>query len=210
MYQLYYSPGACSMAVHVLLNELGMPFEAKRVSIAEGETRTPEFLKLNPRGQVPVLVADGTVIREGAAIMLYLMEEHNSSLLPRSGKPRANALEWLMYANSTLHVAYSKAFFVRKSIEDPALQAPVFIKAMEQINALWAELDAHLSKNRFVCGKDFSAADIIITVIANWGDTFPQKATLGPNVKRLLREVIARPSYQKAMKIEQVEYKAAA
>jgi glutathione S-transferase len=63
---------------------------------------------------------------------------------------------------------------------------------------------------RYICGKDVSAADIALTVIANWGSYYPQQPTIGPNVKRMLREIIARPSYTKALKLEQVEYKAAA
>src|SRR5258706_9907840 len=93
MYTLYYSPGACSMAVHVVLGELGVPFETVNTSIPEGKNRSPEFLKINPRGQVPVLVEDGVVLREGAAIMITLMEKHNSPMLPKSGRERASTIE---------------------------------------------------------------------------------------------------------------------
>ena len=69
MYKLYYSPGACSLAVHVILNELAVPFEAVRKSTKDGSLKTPEFLKINPRGQVPVLVAGDTPVKEGAAMI---------------------------------------------------------------------------------------------------------------------------------------------
>lgn len=210
MLQLYYSPGACSMAAHVVLNELGLPFEPKKVDLGAGEQQTPEFLAINPRGQVPVLVADGQVIREGAAIILYLMDEYNSSLIPRSGRPRATALEWLMFGNATLHPAYSRISFILKNVTDPAQQDALFRIALEKVNSLWAGVDAHLAKNRFTCGMSCTAADILLAVMANWGGKYPQPVTLGTNVKRMLREVIARPSYQKALKTEQVEYKAAA
>ena len=83
MYTLYYIPGACSMAIHVLLNELGQ--EVKLVNVGDpkgGRERPPEFLKINPRGNVPVLSDDGFIVREGAAIILYLLEKHKSPLLP--------------------------------------------------------------------------------------------------------------------------------
>ena len=210
MYQLYYSPGACSMAIHVVLNEMGLPFELKPINIQAGEGQSPEFLKINPRGQVPVLMADDQVIREGAAIVLYLMDEFKSALLPRSGKTRATALEWLMFANATMHPAYSKVFFILKNVTDPTVREQLLKTAIDQINKLWEEVDVILRKNRFTCGKDLTAADIILAVIANWGGYFPQKPVLGDNVKRMLREVITRPSYVKALKVEQVEYKAAA
>ena len=111
MYQLYYSPGACSMAVHVILNELNQPVELHKISLQEGDNRKPEFLRINPRGQVPVLVDDGFVIREGAAQIIYLLEKHKSPLLPASGKERAAALEWLCYANASLHVASAAATY---------------------------------------------------------------------------------------------------
>ena len=208
--KLYYSPGACSMAVHVVLNELNIPFEAKKIDLQAGEGQTPEFLKLNPRGQVPVLIADNQIIREGAAIIIYLLEEYKSILLPRSGRARVTALEWLMFGNATMHPAYSRIFFIMKNVTDATQKDELFKVALEWVNKLWAEVDAHLVKNRFMCGKDFTAADILLTVYANWSSNFPQQVTLGTNVKRMLRDVVARPSYQKALKTEQVEYKAAA
>jgi len=210
MNQLYYSPGASSMAIHVILNELGIVFEPQKIDLKAGEGQSPEFLKLNPRGQVPVYVTNDQVIREGAAIILYLIEEYNSQLLPRNGKARTVALEWLMFANATMHPAYATIFFLLKNATDPAQKEVLFQAALAKVNKLWADIDTHLDKNRFVCGKDFTPADVLLTVMANWGSTFPQAVTLGGNVKRMLRDVIARPSYQKALKTEQVEYKAAA
>ncbi len=211
MYQLYYSPGACSMAPHVLLNELGVPFEAKKVALMEGEGQKPEFLKINPRGQVPVLVDDGQVIREGAAIMIHLMEKHNSPMLPKSGKERDVALEWLCFGNASMHPAYARGFFIWKNIEDKAAQEKAFKVVFQGINKLWAEVDAQLAKTPYVCGNSITAADILITVIANWGAYFPPgSVTLGSNVTRLIKEISSRPSYKKALTTEQVEYKAAA
>jgi glutathione S-transferase len=211
MYKLYYSPGACSMAPHVVLNELGVPFETQKIDLQAGDGQKPEFLKINPRGQVPVLVDDGEVIREGAAILIYLMEKHNSPMLPKSGKDRVRALEWLCFANASMHPAYAKAFFVWKNITDKAAQEQAFKAVFQQINKLWADVDAQLSKSPYVCGKSISAADILLTVIANWGTYFPPGSIIfGNNVKRLIKEISNRPAYKKALAAEQVEYKAAA
>ena len=209
MYTLYYIPGTCSMAVHVILNELGEKVELKNVSAPQGQPRSPEYLKINPRGSVPTLVDSGEVIREGGAILTYLLDKHNSPMLPRAGSERARALEWLMFANATMHPAYGRGFFIMKNITDPAAKEQALKAAADQINKLWAEVDARLAKNPYICGKDITAADILLTVIANWSSNFPQ-IKLGSNVKRLLKEIIARPAYQEALKIEQVEYKAAA
>lgn len=212
MYTLYYSPAACSMAVHVILNELNQEVKLVNVSLSEGKNRDPEFLKVNPRGQVPVLVDDGHVIREGAAIIVYLMDKHNSALLPKSGKERATALQWLMYGNATLHAAYSKAFMINRAEIDNAAKATLMKAAIGAINTLWAELDSELATKPYLCGNECSAADILVTVIANWAQWLPAEhiIVLGDNVKRLVKTVIARPAYQKAIAAENIEYNIAA
>jgi glutathione S-transferase len=199
------------MAVHAILNELNVPFKANKVSIPNGDNKKPEFLKLNPRGQVPVLTEDDLVIREGAAMIIYLLEKHNSPLLPRSGKERAVALEWLMFGNATLHPAYSRAFFLLKNpLPDKAAHEQMFKLVVQNINNLWKEVDDKLATSKYICGDTMTAADILLTVFANWGTTFPTPVVLGSNVKRLIREISSMPSYQKALKAEEVEYKAAA
>lgn len=207
MYKLYYSPGACSMAVHVVLNELGTKYELEKVSLQD---RSPEFMKINPRGQVPVLMIDGEPIKEGAAILMYILDTHGSPLMPKSGMARAKALEWMMWANASMHPAYSKAFSVSKDFSDKKMQDTAFQAALTGIQSYWDEAENRLSKAKYLAGDQVSVADIMITVFANWGQAFPTKPKLGPNVMRVIKEISMWPSYQKALKAEQVEYKAAA
>src|ERR1700722_18808355 len=117
MYKLYYSPGACSMAIHVMLNECNQPVTLEKIEISKGQGQTPEFLKINPRGQVPVLVDGDKVLREGAAILMYLADKHQSPLLPKSGKEHTDAVEWLMFCNASLHPAYGRTFFLMKNAQ---------------------------------------------------------------------------------------------
>jgi glutathione S-transferase len=193
------------MAVHVLLNELGQPVTL--VNVADGDARQ-ELLKINPRGQVPTLVDDGQVIREGAAIILHLLGKHSNALLPESGKERASALEWLMFANATLHPAYARGFFALKNFEGET-QKKVLDIAVQQINKLWEEVESRLTDYPYLAGKQLTAADVLLTVIANWSGKF-NGIKIGEKAKALFRKVIALPSYQKALKTEAVEYKAAA
>lgn len=203
-------PGACSMAIHVVLNELKQEVKLENVRVPEGQTRSAEFLKISPRGQVPVLVEeDGNSIREGAAIILYLLDKHNSEMLPKSAKDRAKALEWLMFANATMHPAYSRIFFTMRNNLDQGAKDQIFKITAEQINKLWAEVDEQLAKTRFLCGDQISAADILLTVIANWGvGMFPFQINHGENVKRMLREIVARPTFKLALEKEGTTYKA--
>lgn len=211
MAELYYSPGACSMAIHVVLNELNQPVTLHNTSIREGKTRSAEFLAVNPRGQVPVLVEEGQVIREGAAILIYLLDKYQNAMLPKSGKERATALEWLCWANATLHPAYSRGFWLMRSVEEGAVRDKLLAQALDDVEAKWADADKRLGETgAFLAGAQLGAADILVAVIANWGSYFPRAPKLGGNVERLLRTVIARPSYQKALAAEHVEYKAVA
>ncbi len=203
-YKLYYKPGACSMAVHIILNELNVPFEA----IKQDDLKAPDFVKLNPRGQVPLLIVDGEPVKEGAAIITYLLDTHANNLMPKSGIERAKALEWLMWCNASLHPACSKIFGLKKpsaDILDVKAKDDLQTLFLEQVQSLWDEADARLAKTRYLAGDQVTAADILMAVIANWGVGTP-----GANVKRVLKDVVARPSYQKALAAEQIQYKAAA
>ena len=207
MYKLYYSPAACSMIIHVALNECNQPVTLEKVDMMAGQNRTPEFLKLNPRAQIPVLLDGDQVIREGAAMLMHILEKHDSPLMPKSGADRDMAMEWMMFANATLHPAYARAFFLKRNgVTDGALMDA----AVAAINGLWAEVDQRLAQSPYICGGKVTIADIMLTVIANWSHNVPGTIMFGANTKRLLKEISSRPSYQKAMASEQVDYKAAA
>jgi glutathione S-transferase len=194
------------MAVHTLLLELGQKVELKNVK----EGAKDELLKYNPRGQVPTLLIDGKPMKEGGAILAWLADTHKSELLPQSGYERAQALEWLMWCNSSLHPAYGKLFGV-KGYSDQKVAEAVQKSAIEGIQKLWDEAEARLGKHKYLAGDKMTVGDILCTVIANWNSYFPNAGIkLGPNVKRLISEISARPAYQAAMKAEQIEYKAAA
>jgi glutathione S-transferase len=211
MYKLYSSAGSCSMAIHVLLNEVGADFTLENTSVREGKTQTPEFLKINPRGQVPALEFDGHVMLEGGAILAYLAEKHNSALLPKDGWAKADALQWLMFANSTMHPAYSRAFWLLWRIEQDTPGREVLLqKTVDYINKLWKDVENHLQNQPYMCGNECTIGDVLLTVIANWSGNFTQNPiTIGPKTRALFARVIARPSYQKALATEQVEYKMA-
>lgn len=211
MYKLYYSPGACSLAVHVALHECGAQFEAVNTAIGEGKNKTEASLKINPRGQVPVLMDGETPIREGGAILTYLLDKEKSSLLPSSGLQRATALEWLMWCNASLHPVYSRLFWLNRVVKDEAQKKALLGAAIEVINSYWDEAEARLGKQAYLAGEQITMADILMTVIADWNGWLPEPIKFGPNVTRVLRAVSQRPAYQKALAAEGIAaYKAAA
>ena len=210
MYTLYYLPGTCSMAVDVALNEIGVEFVMHNVAVDAGQPRSAEFLAINPRGNVPVLTINDFVLREGAAILTYLLDTHKSPLLPNTGLERAKALEWLAFANASLHPAYARVFFQHKVLGDDAAKNPLYAPAIAAIQKLWDDIEQQLQNQDYLCGKDCSIADILVTVIANWSPMLREPLNFGPKTKALFNRIITRPSYQKAMKSEAVTYKVAA
>ena len=208
MYKLYYSPGTCSMAVHVALLEMGAEFEMENVAAPAGQPKSAEFLKINPRGAVPVLKIDDFILREGAAILTFLIEDNKSDLLPASRLQRAQALEWLSFANSTLHPAYSKCFFQHHILGDEAASNPLYKPSIAQIQKYWDEIEERLTSNQYLCGDKFTVADILVTVIANWSFAMKEQINFSAKTKAFFSRVISRPSYQKALQVENITYKA--
>jgi glutathione S-transferase len=105
MMTLYFAPGASSMAPHIALHEIGVPFEAKPLSFAKGELKAPEFLALNPEGKVPTLLIDGRPLTEVAAILFYLARRHpEAGLLPNGdAEAEAQVISWMSFIAATVH-----------------------------------------------------------------------------------------------------------
>lgn len=118
MLVFYYSPGSSSLAVHIALNEIGVPFQARPVLVATKETRKPEFLAINPEGKVPSLLIDGHLLTEVLAILFYLGEKYpQAKLLPQSLERKAQALSWMSFLASTVHGARGDAGEARAAFD---------------------------------------------------------------------------------------------
>lgn len=197
MYKLYYLPGACSLAIHALLNELNQPVEAI------DRNKAPDFDKLDSRGMVPVLVDNGQVVREGAAIILYLLEKHKNQMLPESGLEKARFIEWVMFANATLHPAYGRLFFLGKALEDGPAKQQALNAASNSISALWQAVDKQLQQSTFIFGERISVVDMMLAVYASWGQYFPVDIIMSNRVQRMIEAVKRHPAFVKAIDDEQ-------
>lgn len=208
-YKLYYAPGTCSLAVHVVLHEVGEKFELIKEDI-KAKPRNPEFMKLNPRGSVPVLLVDGKPLREGAAILTYIAEAHKSPLLPASGFERAKAQEWLAFANSTMHPVYGRLFGLKGRLGEKAPEDAGYKLGVETINKYWAEVESVLEKHEYINGKDISLADILLTVISSWSPIISAEITFGPKTSAYFEKIKKRPTYIKSVEHEKQGVKHAA
>ena len=104
---LYFSPGSSSMAVHIALHEIGVPFESRPISLAKRQQHTPDYLAINPEGKVPILTIDGRPLTEVAAILYYLAKRFpQAALLPRDDtEGEAQVVSWMSFIASSLHPA---------------------------------------------------------------------------------------------------------
>lgn len=189
MYKLYFMPGACSLAVQVILQELNQQVELIDV------TKLDDYKSVNPVGAVPVLVDGDKVLTEGAAIMIYLLNKHNSQMLPSEDDARQDAIQDIMFANATMHPAYGRLFFIAQNITDSKVKQEALRSAGEIINSLWEVVDQRLEGKTFLQGESMGAADAFLSVYSSWGEYFPVDIKLGRNVERMVTALRKRNSF---------------
>jgi len=196
-YVLYYAPGAASMAVHWMLIEAGVPFEAVLVDIDAGAQHTPDYLRLNPAGRVPTLVVDGVPHAESAALLMLLAERHpETRMMPAPGAPdRADWLEMMVYLANTLLPAMRDWFYAGKD-GDPDDAEAVAALAVRRIEGAWLRLDARLSgEHTHLVGNRLSTADLLATMLMRWSRIMPRPATAWPHLAAYIERLRALPSF---------------
>ncbi len=197
MYTLYYMPGAASLVVHWLLLEIGAPHELRLVDGAAGQQKSPEYLKLNPNGVVPVMLVEGRPVYEAAALALLLAERHPAArLAPAVGTlARVQYLQWMLHLANTLQPAYRAWFYPDEPAGADAILA-VQDRARIRIEAAWDRIDAHLAAHGpWLAGDGPSAVDFHAGMLARWSRAMPRPATEWPAVARFVAALKARPSF---------------
>ncbi|GAA6210251.1 glutathione S-transferase C-terminal domain-containing protein [Cognatishimia sp. WU-CL00825] len=198
--KLYYKPGACSLASHIVLQEIGNRFEIEKVDTDTGLTETgADYLQVNAKGYVPALDLDGAgVLTEGPAILQFLADSApQAQLAPPIGTvERAKMLEQLTFVSSELHKAFSPLFSAQASETDQE-------RAKEQVAVKFTQVEAVLADARetLVPGH-FGIADIYLFVVANWANFKGIALSDWPYLQAFLARVSKRASVERAMKAE--------
>jgi glutathione S-transferase len=196
--KLYYSPGACSLADHIVLEWIGKPYEAVRVS---GEDRkTPAYLALNPAGAVPVLEDDGWVLTQNAAILNYLADSHPEAGLAGDGTPRGRAEvnKWLAVSNSDIHPAFHPLFGTTAWLGDAALVEKSKDVARKKLRGLFARMDAQLAGRDWIAGAR-SIADPYLYVVLRWARAQGVDLSGLGNLERFFNAMQSDPGVQRAL-----------
>ena len=197
---LYYSPGACSLAPHIVLEELGIPYEAVRISTAQGQQRSPEYLRINPRGRVPALAVDGKVLVENVAILSFLGGGFpQKGLWPKTTWDQAQALSMMAWLADTVHPAYAHLFRPERYVQGESHLEAVKEGGRKAFGDCLAEIDRLLAGRKWAVGGHFTVLDAYLLVFYRWGNRngFPVKDLV--NYTALVDRVLARPAVKKTM-----------
>ena len=213
-YRLFHSPGACSLAPHVLLEELGVAFEAERVSVHEGEQRRPEYLAINPRGRVPTLAYEVSgqtrYLTESVAILLFLARKHaEAGFLPDSVEQQARALEWLCWLGSTMHQTGFRMILRPQNFSADEGAAPgIKATARELVQNGYGDINTRLAGQEWALGSRYSIVDMALLVHYRWGnrakfsmrEDYPHFAALTDRVRQ--RPAVARVIAREGIEID--------
>jgi glutathione S-transferase len=197
--KLYYSPGACSLASHIALEEAGAKYAAVRVDLKTRKTEDgADFAALNAKGYVPALTLDdGTLITEGPAILQYVAETHPNSHLMPVGDAKASAIarSWLTFIGTEIHKQFSPLF--------RGAQGEARDNAIKAISNRLDFVEKTLSDGRaYLTGETFNVADAYLFTIVGWTKFAGIDLGAWPKLAAYQARVAGRPATQRAMKGE--------
>ena len=201
--KLYYMPGACSLGIHVLLEEIGKPYDLQKIDGAKQEQYGPDFVKLNPKSKVPTLVRDdSSVLTEYPAIAVWLARKNpEAGLLPGDADAEARALEAMDYAVSTMHMqGFSRMFRPANYAPTEADHDKVKARGKEIMENGLALMDKALEGKEYIAGK-FSVADAALFYVEFWA-AGRMKMPLPKNVAAHYERMKARPAVKRVLEQE--------
>ena len=197
--KLYYSPGACSLATHILLRETGTRFTLEKVDTHKHTTSNGgDFYAVNPKGQVPVIeLPDGTRLTEGPVVAQYVADLAGAhTLMPPAGSlERYRVMEWQNYVTAELHKSFTPLF--HSDVDATAKKA---LAAVLSKKLVW--LDGQLAGKSYLTGDDFTAADAYLFVVLGWAKFVQIELGDLRHIASFMERVAARPEVKAAMKTE--------
>ena len=203
--KLYFSPGACSLSPHIVLRELGLPFETVQVDLKTKRAGDgSDFWKINPKGYVPTLqLDDGSILTEGPAIVQYLADRKpDAGLAPANGSfARYRLQEWLNFISTELHKQFSPLF-------NPATPEPVKQAQQERLAMRFGEIVAAMGSAPWLMGDAFTVADAYLYTVLTWAAYVGVDLAPFPALQAYMQRVEARPAVRATLAAERDAKKA--
>ncbi len=196
--KLFYSPGACSLAPHIVALELGLNLETVKVDLQTKRTRDGDFLAINPKGYVPALeLENGEVITESGVVMQYLADQMPvKGLIPKAGSmARYRLQEWLNYLTAEIHKTYTPLF-------DPSAADQTKDQAKQYLKKRYTYLNEKLAGSKFLMGDQFTVADAYLYTVTRWASFLKVDLTEFGNILGFMERMQNRPAVQAALKAE--------
>jgi len=213
-YTLFYSPDSANIVVRMVLEELALPYEALEVDRTQEGQRSPEFLRFNPQGLLPVLVdpAQDEPLFETAAILLHLADTHHALQPPPA--ERGRLLKWLFFLSNTLHADLRALFYSPRYVATEDAIAPLRIALHRRVTEHCALLEAEITRHQgpYLLGLQPTICDFYVAACLRWAQLYPRGDALPsaqlaqwPRLMAMLRALEQRPAVQKAYALEGME-----
>lgn len=200
--KLFHSPGSCSLGIHVILEELGVPYEDEVVNLREGAQFSPDFRALNPKGKVPALVRDdGTLLTEFQTIAVWLGRAFpGAGLMPESLEGQARVQEALDFIVGTVHMrGVTFVLTTRKFLDDETAQEALREHGRKIVRAGYQRLSDTMGDRAYLLG-DVSVADAALFYVTRWAPRIP--AELPENLRAFHARMLARPAVARTVAAE--------
>lgn len=204
MLTLYYAPATCALAAHIALEQAGADYRLERVDFKSSQQRSPEYLKLNPRGRVPALVTDHGVLTETPAILLYIAQRYPEAKLAPFDDPWALAQlnAFCSYLCSTVHVAHAHGRRGARWADDPAAWEAMKAKVPQTVGDGFAMIETEFFKGPWVMGERYTIADPYLYTLATWMEGDGVDPGRFPKVNEHRNRMAALPAVQKVLAAE--------
>jgi glutathione S-transferase len=208
MYNLFFCPGTCSMASHIMLEECGADYKTTAVALSKGEQRTEEYLKINPHSKVPALAVGDRIITQNVAILPYIADQFpDANLLPKDPIERANCIETAGWLTSAVHGAFGLVLHP----ERPGGGADIGEDAMKAIGetarkTYWnsmVEIDARLADRQWMMGDQYTILDPYALVFYGWGNRIDMPMGDLKNYTAFKDRMIERPAVRRVLEKEE-------
>ena len=207
--KLYWGPHTCAIGIHILLEEIGNPYETEKLDVGGGATKAPAFRAINPKGKVPTLVRDdGSVLTEFGAIATWLARTNpQAGLLPNDPDVEARVAETLDYVEGTIHGQGYGRIFMPQIYEPQDVvhgtlglgQAAVKRQGVEIVQTGFAILDPQLSRHDYAAGNRFTIADAALFYVERWA--VATGITLPVNIQAHFQRMLERPAVHKVRQL---------
>ena len=198
--KLFYTPGTCAMAPHIVANEAGLDLELVKVDLANKKTESgDDYWKVNFKGYVPTLqMDDGDTLTEAGVISQYLADQKpESGLAPKMGtKERYRLMEWLNFVAAEMHKQFGALFNKKLTPEMRQIQFDVITRKLKPLEQKLGD------KRQFLMGDKFSVADAYAFTVLNWHKGLKFDLSAFPNIKAYYERVLQRPKVQETLKAE--------